>query len=342
MAANAPSSSPLPPNKRLLANDGNGHDQSSASAEFVSKDDCIFIADEAVRKQAASVEGLMQKSLAVFSQGMQEQALEDKRAIREQVESVGTRVSSLEDLAQRQLETNARVSKDIQSLQERQGVLENQLRMANQSAITREDLRNDNFDRPPNLEIIRVNVTRYAAKRAVHDALGPWLAEIGITDEQWILVGNEPQGKRFHIRFQINPLSAARLVQTALANLKDSSGNYRTISCKLANNQMEKLHIGPDESEKVRTKRRMAACVKKAVGELYPKLPNVHYKFFKEAIYTEETGICFLAPTSSQVERDMFLWNNASLPGLGINKATLLDKTMQFSQRADTDVEWSL
>jgi len=342
MSSDAPSSAPLPPNKRLLANDGNGHDPSSSSAEFVSKTDCINIADEAVRKQAASVEGLMQKSLAVFAQGMQEQALQDKRAIREHVDSVGARVASLEEYTERQNKTNARVDKELSSLSERATVLENQLRMANRAAITREDLRNDNFDRPPNLEIIRVNVTRYATKRAVLDALGPWLAEIGITDEQWILVGNEPQGRSFYIRFQINSLSAARLVQAALANLKDASGSWRTISCKLANDQMEKLHIGADESEKVRTKRRMAACVKRAIGELYPSIPNVHYKFFKEAIYSDKTAICRLAPTSCEVERDMFLWNKASLPTLKIDKATLLDKTMQFSQRADEDVEWSL
>ena len=155
-------------------------------------------------------------------------------------------------------------------------------------------------------------------------------------------MGNEPQGKSFHIRFQINSLSAARMVQAALANLRDESGHWRTISCKLANSQMEKLHIGPDESEKVRTKRRMAACVKKTIGELYPDLPNVHYKFFKEAIYSDKTAICRLVPTSSEVARDMFLWNLPFLPALGINKANLLDKTMQFAQRADENVEWSL
>ena len=86
----------------------------------------------------------------------------------------------------------------------------------------------------------------------------------------------------------------------------------------------------------------MSACVKKAIGELYPDLPNVHYKFFKEAIYFEKTAICRLVPTSAEVDRNMFLWNNASLPTLGINKARLLDKTMQFSQRRDENVEWSL
>ena len=86
----------------------------------------------------------------------------------------------------------------------------------------------------------------------------------------------------------------------------------------------------------------MSACVKKAIGELYPDLPNVHYKFFKEAIYSEKTAICRLVPTSAEVDRNMFLWNNASLPILEINKIALLDKTMQFIQRADENVEYGL
>ena len=157
-----------------------------------------------------------------------------------------------------------------------------------------------------------------------------------------ILVGNQPQGKSVHVRFQINSLSAARMVQAALANLKNESGSWRTISCTMANGQLEKLNIGPDESEKVRTKRRMSACVKKAIGELHPDIPNVHYKFFKEAIYFDRTTICRLVPASAEVDRNMFLWNNDSLPNLGISKTNLLDKTMQLLQRADENVEWRL
>jgi hypothetical protein len=68
----------------------------------------------------------------------------------------------------------------------------------------------------------------------------------------------------------------------------------------------------------------------------------VHYIFFKEAIYSEKTAICRLVPTSAEVDRNMFLGNNDFLPNLGIDKVRLLDKTMQFLQRADENVEWRL
>ena len=82
-------SSSLAPNKRLLGNDGKGHDP-LATAELVSKNDCVLIAEEAVRKQGDAVQGLMQKSFAVFTQGMEEHIALQAGDIREEVDSMGT------------------------------------------------------------------------------------------------------------------------------------------------------------------------------------------------------------------------------------------------------------
>ena len=59
-------------------------------------------------------------------------------------------------------------------------------------------------------------------------------------------------------------------------------------------------------------------------------------------MYTEETGISVFEPTSAEVEREFFLWNNEALPGLGIDKNILLDKVMQLMDRSDATVQWRL
>ena len=51
--------------------------------------------------------------------------------------------------------------------------LEDQLKLANKCVISREDLQSNEFDRPGNLEIIRVNAHRYVTKRSRDDALTP-------------------------------------------------------------------------------------------------------------------------------------------------------------------------
>ena len=244
-----------------------------------------------------------------ISSGFQEHQQRISNEFKTTCDLLGGRISNLEGFADRQAQTNSEVSKEIRDLQHRTNDLEIQLRFANQNAISREDLRSDAFDRPPNLEIIRVKATRYVTKRSVHDALAPWLAEVDIKDNQWVLEGREPQGKFFVIRFQLNPLSAARMVQDALGNLKDQNGNWKTINAKLINGQLEKLHIGGDESEAPCFRRKMESAV------LSPLL--LMWKGF-------------------------FLWNNEALPGLGINKNILLDKIMQLLERSDVNIEWRL
>lgn len=205
-----------------------------------------------------------------------------------------------------------------------------------------EGQQNDNFERPPNIEIIRINSTRYVTKRSVADAIGPWLAEKGVTDEQFCLEGNQPNGKNFVVRFHLNPLSAARFVQDALSNLRDNDGNWKVINAKLVNGQNEKLHIGPDESPKTRCQRRMAKCIQKAMSALYPEVEDVHYRPYKTTVHAGQLGLCRVEPDKNNVERTCFLWNYSAISDLGINKTSLLDKIMQLLQRPEDNIEWSL
>jgi len=321
---------------------------SSGADEPVTKPFVETLIHEAVDKgfvdQEAKTRELIQGTLQHFSSGFQKQSAELHSKVEERITSLDGRMCNVEAHVESQVQTNAQVAKHVLELQERTNNLENQLKIANKSAIAREDLQNDAFERPPNLEIIRVNAHRYVAKREVLDALTPWLAEVGIAPEQFILEGKAPQGKYFVVKFLLNPLSAARFVEAALANLKDKDGNWRAINVKLVNQQSEKLHIGSDESPKVRTMRRMAACIKKSIADLYPKIPidDVHFKFHKSSVYAGRVGICCVEPTSGDVERKFFLWNYPGLAELEINKDALLDKTMRYLLRPEENIHWCL
>ena len=92
-------------------------------------------------------------------------------------------------------------------------------------------------------------------KRSVEDAITPCLTESGIEPNQWTLEGSMPTRKNFIVRFMLNPISAGRFAKDALGNREDENGVYKVFNAKLVNGQIEKLHIGPDESPKARTSR---------------------------------------------------------------------------------------
>ncbi len=174
---------------------------------------------------------------------------------------MGALEGALETFQTEQQHKNTKYEEHFAELKAHNERLEKQLHMANKSAVSSEEVQSDNFDRPPNLEVIRINANRFVTKNSVEDQVTPWLTTAGTAPEQWTLEGGTPTGKKIVIRFLLNPLSAARMVQDSLKSLKNKDGVRKTFDAKLVNGQTEPLHIGPDEAPKSRTQRRMARVV---------------------------------------------------------------------------------
>lgn len=261
-------------------------------------------------------------------------ARSDERA-RKQEERIDTIDGQIGDIESKQ----AAVEADVEKLKEGQVRLQEQLRVANQSAISRADIDLERFDRPANLEIIIVKSSKFVTKIEVENAITPWIHETGITRELWTLSGNTT-GKRFQIKFLQNPLTASDMVQTCLKALKDENGDWRAIKAKLPNANMEKLLICGDESPKAGLQRRMATCLRKAVQELYPHIEEVHYRFRKAAVYAGKVGIASLQPECPLPERKHFLWNLPGLRELEIDKERVLTRTLALLE--DEQIQWSL
>ena len=326
------------PTKRQA--DANGNPLGTATPPppgFVQVGEARAILAEGLHSQAASI----QRAMETFSATMATENQRVQEETNQKFDALGTEVASLKEFRGRQEETNEKVSKDLEALKAQANDLQVQLRVANQNAVSREDMENDKFDRPPNLSILRINCPKYVTKRAVHDVLAPWMAEVDIAPEQFVLVGDEPQGRYFVVKFLVNSFTAAKFVEDAYGNLKDSSGKYRVFKAKLANNEQTLLHIHKDESDKDRTKRRMAACLKKALQALYPDRPEPKYRYYKGTIVSGDVGVCFLAPTSKDVEWKYFLWN-PDLSQSGLDKANLLAKTMEYLTRPEEEIQWCL
>jgi sugar-specific transcriptional regulator TrmB len=285
------------------------------------------------KQQQQHMENMAQMSEIVSAQ---------KSELDQRVQNVEGRVDTLEGRSTL-LDTRVDgVDKEINALKQRSEFLEAQLKIANTSGTTREQLNSDQFDRPPCLEIIRINSSRYVTKRSVENTITPWLAETGVTSEQFSLEGSAPNGKNFVVRFKLNTLSAARTVKEVLKTLKDEDGNWRKFNALLVNGQTESLHIGADVGAKARLQRRMGKVLQNAIAELYPNLEEVHYRAHFQSVYAAKVAICHMEPEGPIPGRNHMLWNHPGLAELELDKATLLDRTVQLLERPEDNIQWSL
>ena len=229
------------------------------------------------------------------------------------------------------------VQAELDSIKKEQLELRESLRLANKAAITREDLQSQDFERPPDLTIIKIKAPKFATKIAVENAVTPWINGIRGAKDLWTVSGNTT-GKKFTIRFQQNPVTAAGLVKDCLAGLKDSNGIWKEIMCDLPNSEKARLHISADESPRVELQRRMGAAMRKAIAELYPHFPEVHYRHAEAAVYSDRDGIASMQPKDKNVVAASFHWNHPGVEKLKINKEALINKTLVFL--AGVPIEW--
>ena len=223
--------------------------------------------------------------------------------------------------------------------------MEKQYKLAKETSIQREHVLSDKFDRPPNLEILRISTRKAVTNAAISDAIAPWLSEhVGINAEEWKVVAGNPPGKGFYVHFLQVPHVNARYVDSAMSKLKDDAGTWREFMAKAPDASNNKLRVEKDENPRARTQRRMAAVMLKTLLDDNKELENVHIRRNPRkcmvSIFAGDLGVCTMEPTSAEVAKEFFLWNPEAIDKLVLDKEELLDKTMLLLGRPEERIEW--
>ena len=255
-------------------------------------------------------------------------------------QELATKVDTLEN-------SQLGLAAEVGILKEAQAKFAADFRVARREAVEREEIESDKFDRPPNPEFLRLSTQKVVSLAEVSKAFGPWLTDVcEFRPDEWKIVAGTPKGKGFNLKFLQVPLTNARMVGTCMSNLKDDEGEFRTFEAKVADGSTTSIRINRDENERGRTQRRMAAVALKAIKDLYPLAANVHIrrdnKKGKVSVFVGSEGICTMDPTSGEVGRGFFLWNNPRLAEEGFDKEAILDKALLLLERPEDNIQWCL
>ena len=251
--------------------------------------------------------------------------------------------SRVEALGSTQVEHGSK----IKAMQEDMDKMAKQLEIATKSSMSRDDVVSDKFDRPSDLEIIRVSSKKYVNKAAMEKAITPWLVDICKIENGMFKFTGADSGRDFTIRFQSNQLANARMVDSAMRKLKDDKGEFYKFSAIMPGGIGHPLRVDRDENPKSRTQRRMAACLIKVVSERHADIKaDVHirkdYKKGTVSIFVGNDGLCTMVPKSTEVTRDAFYWDLETVKTLKVNREELIDLTMPLFTRREDNIEWCL
>ena len=282
----------------------------------------------------------------------QNQAVQETCAATQQatVQQVATIVDTKFEQAMQEIKrVDSRVDSQgcqIKAMQEDMEKMAKQLEIARQSSISREEVVSDKFDRPPDLEIIRVSSRKFVNKAAVEKAITPWLVDICEIERGMFKFTGAHSGRDFNIRFQSNQLANARMVDTAMGKLKDEDGAFRKFSAIMPSGAEHPLRVDRDENSKTRTQRKMAACLIKVVSERHPDFKDLHirrdYKKGRVSLFVGSEGLCTMVPKSSEITRDAFFWDLETVKTLKVDREELITLTMPLFERPEDNIQWCL
>jgi hypothetical protein len=218
---------------------------------------------------------------------------------------------------------NAELWKTVRQLQDA-------MAMARDSAMAQDVLDNDEFDRPVQLDTLRVGTAIPVSREALLEATKSWLAELKLSDEMWTLTG-PTTGKQFSLRFLGLPVVAARWAKKANTCLKQSDGTWKDILVEDENGGTTNLFIGEDRNPKMLVQDRLGRRIASAVRELHPKM-HIFYRKRDSTVFIQSKPV--IRPVADSREEFRFLWDHAQVDRIGLVKQTIMDKLHELENNA--------
>lgn len=266
-------------------------------------------------------------------------------AMGSKLDSVGNRVSDVEQGLSQCMDTLSKHDRDIQFLlkhirevdvskkqmDERAEALESRLAMAEKQEFSQAD---DSFDRPPNPTVLKINAKVNISKDAFEASLSNIVEKARLPVECFRVQG-PPVSRYFTVQFTGAPNLAKERASQVLKSLRHDDGTWERVLVKDPQDQLVQVFLGPDKAPK-----------QIRVEVLSKKLANIlESQGFSEVHVNRRQGqICVSWRPVAMVEvesRDStdILWDTEYAGQLGIDRARV-NKSFKTIPSNASPVKW--
>jgi hypothetical protein len=228
------------------------------------------------------------------------------------------------------------MKRDLEQLQAALAVAENVANSASQV------IREDAWDRDPDLTILRANTSENVSHASALAAIETWLLEADIKQDMFELSG-DPNGiaRNFTIRFAGTPVLAARRARKALAARRTPEGAWKpnpNVRSPLGR-QLE-LYISPDKSPKQLKTEQGSRKLIRAFKATHPQ-KHTHVDKRTGVVSVDWVPCAKVVANSSSDDPYTIQWNVAALEQSQVDKSRVMD-AFNSSGGSQASVQWQI
>ena len=196
--------------------------------------------------------------------------------------------------------------------------LRNELGMAHSAHTpTRSDIADEEWDRKPDLTLVRFNTAELVAKEAILDTVREWIGDMGV-GEEWERGPERGLSERYTLVFTGLPRIAGRRAQQSLQLLRQPGGEWRKLYVKSpAGRNIELLASGDKSRKQIKTE----TTAKRLARVLLEAHPNLDYHVLRrEGVVTVGWRRLARIVVRPGDEPTSLEWNQQVLAETSVNK----------------------
>ena len=246
----------------------------------------------------------------------------------------------MSDIEGRVIEVSGRMDDQVKAMQDMKKDIEKLKKGLVEAEVqqpTRASLNEENYDREPDVTILRVGAAELISKEAAVRAVKPWLDEADSDATQYEIIG-PTLGRNFTVKFAGTGGLAAKRARRAFAMLRGVDGTWREMVAKSPLNKDIKIYVSEDKSMKTIKTETSAKRLMRAFKAVHPE---------KEVHLVRRTGTISVAwvpiarVDAANPDDIRVMWNAAAVGEHSVNKN---DIVMKFGTDAgaSAQVNWTL
>lgn len=221
--------------------------------------------------------------------------------------------------------------------------LQRALAVAEATIPIRESLDLDDFNRPVDATILRVNVPELVTKTELRNAIRPWLSDADCpSDDRAELLGPE-SGRRFTIHFKGMAGLATNRLRKARSLLREPGGNWRSFPqlTTTAGGTVDKFYIDVDKNPCQLKRERDGKRLHRSLVELYPD-QHFHFNRADGLVSSRALPLALIEPTNDDASSKV-KWHLKAVARAEVDKEKVLENYRGRARAVLSvdGVEWS-